>query len=67
MGCGYKIRFCTYAEEDACDLATALVLQNGVSFEHNPDVNKNFTLMLSQKQIQRFGTKVKDSRMGKTK
>ena len=27
-------------EEDACDLATALVLQNGVSFEHNPDKNK---------------------------
>ena len=28
------------AEEDACDLATALVLQNGVSFEHNPDRNR---------------------------
>ena len=27
-------------EEDACDLATALVLQNGVSFEHNPDRNR---------------------------
>jgi|TARA_E500000318_G_scaffold51674_1_gene48335 hypothetical protein len=27
-------------EEDACDLATALVLQNGVSFEHNPESNK---------------------------
>ena len=27
-------------EEDACDLATALVLQNGVSFEHNPERNR---------------------------
>jgi len=27
-------------ESDACDLATALVLQNGVSFEHNPEYNK---------------------------
>ena len=27
-------------EEDACNLATALVLQNGVSFEHNPDRNR---------------------------
>ena len=24
-------------EEDACELATALVLQNGVKFEHNPE------------------------------
>ena len=27
-------------EEDACDLATALVLQNFVSFEHNPYRNR---------------------------
>ena len=27
-------------EEDACDLATALVLQNGVSFEHNPESSR---------------------------
>jgi len=26
-------------EEDACELATALVLQNGVKFEHNPEHN----------------------------
>ena len=26
-------------EEDACELATTLVLQNGVKFEHNPEHN----------------------------
>jgi len=24
-------------EKDACELATALVMQNGVTFEHNPE------------------------------